>query len=101
MKVPGQRCRDLCKPIQMRKRGFSTSPYVEGLKKCIVCAVYLKTDSKYCPCCNYLLRTRARSKKSKMFSEMVENHSNRFYGSEDRTKVGIVLLQRATGNAQH
>lgn len=101
MKVPGQRCRDMCKTLEVRKKGFSTSPYMEGLKKCIVCAVYLKTDSKYCPCCNYLLRTRARSKKSKMFSERCENHTSGFYLPQDEVRVRIVMLQKATRYAAH
>jgi predicted nucleic acid-binding Zn ribbon protein len=74
--MPGKKCKELCKVIQAKKIGFSTSPYVEGLKKCMVCTVYLKTDSKHCPCCNCLLRTRARSKKTKIFAAKILGNRN-------------------------
>ena len=78
--LPGRRCRDRCKTIQAKKIGFSTSPYVEGLKKCTVCEIYMRIDSKYCPCCNCLLRTRARSKKTKVFvAKILGNQGHRLY----------------------
>jgi len=60
-----QICIGLCERIK-------TSPmknhlrYRSGQKRCSLCAHYFDTEDPRCPCCKTRLRSKARSRKSKL-----------------------------------
>ena len=47
------------------KTGLKQYNY-ETHKRCQVCMVWIQWDGLFCPCCNYRLRTRTRSKSCKL-----------------------------------
>jgi len=40
--------------------------YQEGQKRCSFCGIFMECDGVRCPCCNMILRTKARNKLSKI-----------------------------------
>ncbi len=40
----------------MRRIGGEKSPYMMGQKRCTTCEIYITTERKRCPCCNFLLK---------------------------------------------
>ena len=57
-------CNNICQrsiyqPIDMRYK-IGGKSYKDGWKYCSVCGRFLFTTLIRCPCCSYILRTRAR-----------------------------------------
>lgn len=49
-----------CKNICLRERTRRTNgrrAYIDGFRRCTICAYWLKTDAHHCPCCGCRLRT--------------------------------------------
>jgi hypothetical protein len=56
-------CNGLCK--QFRTKHNTRGVYSNGLKYCSICCCYVNGDTRRCRCCNSLLRTVARNRKSR------------------------------------
>ncbi len=57
-----------CKGIHdkyKRTRRVGNSNYSDGVKRCNTCEVFIAWSGLNCPCCNFKLRTRPRSKQYK------------------------------------
>jgi len=55
-----------CKGICLRHKALKpkgSSRYANAQKRCQVCAIFIKWDGFFCPCCGYKLRTRPRNLK--------------------------------------
>lgn len=52
-------CRGRCGEFGIRSNGKGA--YASGMKRCIRCEVWVRTDDVFCPCCRAKLRTRARA----------------------------------------
>ncbi len=61
----GVRCKGLCETWELGVIK-TTGRYNRGQKRCSICGFFLKTEKNRCPCCNYLLRTRPKSKKKSL-----------------------------------
>ena len=57
-------CNGICHNYKAIRR-INHCQYVDNQKRCQRCEIYIKWDGKYCPCCNYQLRTRPRNSKAK------------------------------------
>jgi hypothetical protein len=70
------RCHGLCKKIEFKRNGPGRY-YTDRSKKCTRCNLMIKVDPEVfkCPCCNRLLRSRARGRKSR---QIVQNKKKRF-----------------------
>ena len=68
-----QKCRKLrVKHPRLWVNGKSSSDrYRSGLKYCTTCREWFEPKYLKCPCCNYKLRTRPRSRRSKVESKRV------------------------------
>ena len=54
-------CDGICKKHKAAGGGGNgKSRYALGHKFCRLCGIYVKWDGKFCPCCNFMLRTRPR-----------------------------------------
>jgi len=67
----GRTCRGICimhkaDPVPNKVR------YKLGQKRCTFCGLFLTTEQTRCLCCQAVLRTKARSKKSGRFKENPE-----------------------------
>lgn len=54
-------CKGICSRYKTKKIG-TASRYSAGQSRCQVCAIYIKFDGLYCPCCGYRLRKHPRNK---------------------------------------
>ncbi len=54
-------CKGICPRYKINKKGIG-SRYSQGQSRCQVCAIYIKFDGLYCPCCGYRLRKKPRNK---------------------------------------
>ena len=57
-----------CKGICIRHRAqkpqtASLGRYATGQKRCQICAIFLKWDLSWCPCCGFRLRVHPRDSK--------------------------------------
>ncbi|MDH5568405.1 MAG: hypothetical protein OEX98_01265 [Nitrosopumilus sp.] len=52
-------CNGVCHRYKAKKPGTS-SRYASGQKWCTNCEIFIHWDGKYCPCCDYVLRTKPR-----------------------------------------
>lgn len=68
-------CNGIC--IKYRATGdIGLGRYIQGQKRCQMCAIFIKWDGNTCPCCGYRLRSNPRSLKGKRtFRELKSNTS--------------------------
>lgn len=57
-------CRDTCSVLYVRKEK-ERGRYETGCKYCMICAIWLRVDGNFCPCCKVQLRTKPRTRKGK------------------------------------
>ena len=57
-------CNGICQRYLV-KRSNNKGRYDQGQKRCQSCAIWIKWDGLFCPCCNCRLRTKPRGKESK------------------------------------
>ena len=55
-------CKNHCKKHEYIREGMSHDVYIEGIKRCTWCRIWINWPWKNCPCCNYQLRTTPRNK---------------------------------------
>lgn len=58
-------CRGRCSALAV-SRPWGSSPYMDGLRRCTSCEVWLEEESARCPCCNRVLKTRSRGNKARV-----------------------------------
>ncbi|PBO84820.1 MAG: hypothetical protein COA77_07540 [Thaumarchaeota archaeon] len=46
--------------------------YGIGQKMCSICEIFINWNGKYCPCCNYMLRTKPRRTKTRQKLLMIQ-----------------------------
>ena len=55
-------CKGKCEKYKARKPSDSSlGRYATGQKHCSICALFIKWDGLWCPCCGHLLRTKPRN----------------------------------------
>ena len=54
----------MCNALYGRKEK-KMGRYETGCKYCIICAVWIRIDENFCPCCRTQLRTKPRTRKGK------------------------------------
>ena len=57
-------CKGICNRYHVKVK-WGQNRYSLGLKMCSYCNVWLDIVSTRCPCCHYMLRSKARSKPKK------------------------------------
>jgi len=60
MKRMARTCRGVCVEYESHKTEKGKK-YYEGRKRCSFCELFVKTNEIRCPCCNTVLRTKART----------------------------------------
>ena len=56
-------CKGICIRHRAQKPLSSFGRYATGQKRCQVCAVYMRWEGLWCPCCGCRVRTRPRNSK--------------------------------------
>jgi len=57
-------CKGIC-PQYATQKPLMNSRYDAGQKRCNTCAIFINYTGVLCPCCNVILRTHPKSKKSR------------------------------------
>ncbi len=57
-------CKGTCIRFKAQKP-VGTGRYAIGQRRCQICAIFLKWEGVWCPCCGYRLRTKPRNLKYK------------------------------------
>ena len=64
-------CRGLCEKHKS-PRSKTGKRYIEGQKRCQICAIFIIWSGIHCPCCGFQLRTRPRnSQLKKIFAKSI------------------------------
>jgi hypothetical protein len=61
-------CKGICIRHRAEKPLGHFGRYAAGQKRCQVCAIYMRWDGIWCPCCGCRVRTRSRNSKFKQKS---------------------------------
>lgn len=59
-------CKGICEKYRAKRAPNSSKRYTLGQRRCNICELFLNwTETLFCPCCGWRLRTKPRTKKSK------------------------------------
>lgn len=58
-------CKGICIRHKAQKPLGHFGRYAAGQKRCQICAIYMRWDGMWCPCCGCRVRTRPRNSKFK------------------------------------
>ena len=58
-------CKGICIQHRAQRPTGSFGRYATGQKRCQVCALFMKWDGLWCPCCGRRVRTKPRNSKFK------------------------------------
>ena len=73
-------CKGVCTRYKALKEA-GKGRYASGQKRCQVCEIFINWAGLWCPCCNYLLRTKPRNLKYKTkLREQKEKGETKTYG---------------------
>ena len=53
-------CQGICHRYKITKGKQDESWYKKGDKRCTTCAIYIKWEGLWCPCCGYMLRNKPK-----------------------------------------
>jgi hypothetical protein len=75
-------CKGICIRHRAQKPVGSFGRYATGQKRCQVCAVYMRWEGLWCPCCGRKVRTRPRNSKFKQkfkqkFKTIIKSEHNK------------------------
>jgi hypothetical protein len=76
-------CKGICIRHRAEKPLGHFGRYAAGQKRCQVCAIYMRWDGIWCPCCGCRVRTRSRNSKFKQKSTTRKKY-NEHEGKEQR-----------------
>ena len=69
-------CKGVCiRPRAQRSGSFGR--YAAGQKRCQVCALFMKWDGLWCPCCGCRVRTKPRNSKFKQKLKTIRKERNK------------------------
>ena len=84
-----------CKGICTRHRAQRTSGffgrYATGQKRCQICAIFMRWDGLWCPCCGCRVRTKPRNSKFKQKLKTVRNKHNK---NKNREKQPLLVYKK-------
>lgn len=55
-------CKGRCAPYRAARFHRGVSRYGDDIKRCVTCAIYVKWEGVFCPCCHNKLRVSPRKK---------------------------------------
>jgi hypothetical protein len=58
-------CKGICIRHKAQKPLDHSGRYAAGQKRCQICAIYMRWDGMWCPCCGCRVRTRSHNSKFK------------------------------------
>ena len=69
-------CKGVCIRHRAQRPG-SFGRYAAGQKRCQVCALFMKWDGLWCPCCGCRVRTKPRNSKFKQKLKTIRKEHNK------------------------
>ena len=69
-------CKGICIQYRAQRPAGSFGRYATGQKRCQICAIFMRWDGLWCPCCGCRVRTKPRNSKFKQKLKTIrENHN--------------------------
>ena len=65
-------CQGICHRYKITKGKQDESWYKKGDKRCTTCAIYIKWEGLWCPCCGYMLRNKLKVTNTEKISKSPE-----------------------------
>jgi hypothetical protein len=70
-------CKGVCIRHRAQRPSGSFGRYAAGQKRCQVCAMFMKWDGLWCPCCGCRVRTKPRNSKFKQKLKTIRKEHNK------------------------
>jgi hypothetical protein len=77
-------CKGICIRHRAEKPLGHFGRYAAGQKRCQICAIYMRWDGIWCPCCGCRVRTRSRNSKFKQKLKTTRKKNNENEDKEQR-----------------
>jgi hypothetical protein len=80
-------CKGICIRHRAQRPAGSFGRYATGQKRCQICAIFIRWDGLWCPCCGCRVRTRSHNSKLKQKLKTIRKEPN-----ENKNKEQHLLL---------
>ena len=70
-------CKGICTRHKAQRPSGSFGRYATGQKRCQICAIFMKWDGLWCPCCGCRVRTKPRNSKFKQKLKTIRKKHNK------------------------
>ena len=82
-------CRGICTRHRAQRPSGSFGRYATGQKRCQMCAIFMRWDGLWCPCCGCRVRTKPRNSKFKQKLKTVRKKHNK-----NREKQPLLIYKK-------
>jgi hypothetical protein len=84
-------CKGICIRHRAEKPLGHFGRYAAGQKRCQICAIYMRWDGIWCPCCGCRVRTRPRNSK---FKQKLKTTRKKYNKNEDKEQKLLVIYNK-------
>jgi hypothetical protein len=84
-------CKGICIRHRAQRPAGSFGRYATGQKRCQVCAIFIRWDGLWCPCCGCRVRTRSHNSKLK---QKLKTIIKREHNENENEKQHYLLIYR-------
>ena len=84
-------CKGICIRHRAEKPLGHFGRYATGQKRCQVCAIYMRWDGIWCPCCGCRVRTKSRNSK---FKQKLKTTRKKYNENEDKEQRLLLIYNK-------
>ncbi len=84
-------CKGICTRHRAQRPSGSFGRYATGQKRCQICAIFMRWDGLWCPCCGCRVRTKPRNSKFKRKLKMIRKKYNK---NKNREKQPLLIYKK-------
>jgi hypothetical protein len=84
-------CRGICTRHRAQRTSGFFGRYATGQKRCQICAIFMRWDGLWCPCCGCRVRTKPRNSKFKQKLKMIRKQHNK---NKNREKQPLLIYKK-------
>ena len=89
-------CKGICTRYRAQKPAASFSRYATGQKRCQKCAIFMRWDGLWCPCCGCKVRTKPHNSRLKQKSKATrEKH----YINKNKKQYSLLIYKKNDTNS--
>jgi hypothetical protein len=84
-------CKGICIRHRAEKPLGHFGRYATGQKRCQICAIYMRWDGIWCPCCGCRVRTRSRNSK---FKQELKTTRKKYNENKDKGPWPLLIYNK-------